>query len=306
MCDCQRALPLSLKTPASARPPPAAGFAEMEVQLGNVLSAPRAILVLPDPAAVAEVRQLEANSAGVPDVDAFLRNAGLVVQYLHRDQAPDQEGYDAMYTPDLRRRIGAMAQEVVVAAAARGWPALAALLLPATTAGGVSGTAALASMDALCPASTTLAGLASSGPLRDALAAWASAEGVDLAAPSAAAAAAAAGSEPPSDSGEIAKLKAAAAAAATFRARDPAAFAAAFHWGSLWKDAMAAVLILICTAVVCLRVRRGGRVLWGSAPPPALRPLCALQRGRLGPAPASAPPWLPPPPGRAARPPIPP
>ena len=41
-----------------------AGYADVEVQLGNVLSVPRAILVLPDPGAVEEVRSLEVCSAG--------------------------------------------------------------------------------------------------------------------------------------------------------------------------------------------------------------------------------------------------
>ena len=41
-----------------------AGFADVEVQLGKVLSLPRAILVLPDPRAVEEVRSLEVCSAG--------------------------------------------------------------------------------------------------------------------------------------------------------------------------------------------------------------------------------------------------
>ena len=68
-------------------------------------------------------------------MDAFLRNAGLVMQYLHRAQAVDSEIFEPLYTPDLIGRIGTMAQELVVVAMSRGWPALTRLLLPAVTTG---------------------------------------------------------------------------------------------------------------------------------------------------------------------------
>ena len=68
-------------------------------------------------------------------MDAFLRNAGLVMQYLHRAQAVDSEIFESLYTLELVGRIGTMAQELVVAAMSRGWPALTRLLLPAITAG---------------------------------------------------------------------------------------------------------------------------------------------------------------------------
>lgn len=220
-----------------------AGYAEMEVQLANVLSAPRAILVLPDPLAVAEVRQLEADAAGVPDVDSFLRNAGLVVQYLHRQDAPNQEGHDVFYTSELGRRIARIAQELVVATAARGWPALARLLLPGTTAGGLSAREALAAMDAICPTSS-LSGLAT-GAVRDVLTEWASAEGVVWTANTC----------QPSNSADAAVMKAAGVAVSAGSARDPTGFADVFHRGNLWKDVVFEGLGAFFLAVIFVRVR---------------------------------------------------
>lgn len=56
------------------------GWADLEVQHGGFLSRPRALLALPCPAAVAEVRQLERGAAGVACVDDLLRDMGLVAQ----------------------------------------------------------------------------------------------------------------------------------------------------------------------------------------------------------------------------------
>lgn len=73
---------------------------------------------------------------GIPDIDAFLRNTGLVMQYLYRDQAPEPGQYDALWArPELLPRLASCATELVVVALARGWPALTRLLLPAVNAG---------------------------------------------------------------------------------------------------------------------------------------------------------------------------
>lgn len=61
-------------------------------------------------------------------MDAFLRNTGLVMQYLYRDQAPEPGQYDALWArQELLPRLAHMAQELVVVALAKGWPALTRL-----------------------------------------------------------------------------------------------------------------------------------------------------------------------------------
>lgn len=171
----------------------------MEVQRGSVLSEALPLLVLPCPAAVAEVRQLEASDAGAPsgwglgllsrqdciqlpcrpkpccfaarcsysleplcnarspcprlpthsaccshnpspllagisNVACFLRDIGVVVQFLSRHQLAAQSRPTPRYDAALRHCIAGMARRLVAAAAARGWSALAALLQPATAA----------------------------------------------------------------------------------------------------------------------------------------------------------------------------
>eukprot|EP00887_Chlorella_sp_A99_P007040 scaffold2.g7040.t1 len=116
------------------------GCAELEVQVGNLLSAPRPLLVLPDRAAVAEV--------------------GLVIRFTHRHMAAAAaaaEGCPALpFSLRLRQRVAATAQRLVAVAASRGCPALAALLLEGACADGCSAEAAVAAMDAACPAGSTL------------------------------------------------------------------------------------------------------------------------------------------------------
>lgn len=137
----------------------AAGCAEIEVQVGSFLGPSKPLLVLPDATAVAEVRQLENASRrtalGIP-TENFLRDVGLVSQYLERATAAEQGRPVPTYTPFLLRRIGNLACKLVAVSAARGWAALAAYLLPATIASGQSSAAAAAQMDAACPPGSTL------------------------------------------------------------------------------------------------------------------------------------------------------
>lgn len=72
--------------------------------------------------------------AGLGDVACFLRDVGLVVQFLCRRQPPAQGRPAPRYTAALRRCIAGKARRLAAAAAARGWAALAALLQPATAA----------------------------------------------------------------------------------------------------------------------------------------------------------------------------
>lgn len=228
----------------------------MEVQLGRLLSAPRAILVLPDPQAVQEVRNLETSSAGIRDVDAFLRNVGLVVQYLCRGQIPGAERFEPLYTSELLRRLEAMAQELVVAAVARGWPALSRLLLPAATTGGSSASAALASMDALCPSSLVdLAVSSGCDETASALLEWASAAGVDVGL--------AAKAANPSDAGPSMPGSGQRTGLAAGRSR--AEFVPEFHRQQLWREMWHEVFTLITFGALVLRVS-------GSGLAPGLRP----------------------------------
>ncbi|EFN53428.1 hypothetical protein CHLNCDRAFT_136650 [Chlorella variabilis] len=110
------------------------GWVEVEVQRGCVLSEPLPLLALPCAAAVAEVRQLAADSAGICDAPAFLRRVGLVVQYLSRRQLAAAGHRVAPYPPATRQRIARMACQLAEVAAGRGWHALAALLHPAQAA----------------------------------------------------------------------------------------------------------------------------------------------------------------------------
>lgn len=110
------------------------GCIDVEVQRGSVLSEALPLLVLPCPAAVAEVRQLEASDAGIGNVACFLRDIGVVAQFLSRHQLAAQGHPTPRYDAALRHCIASMARRLVAAAAARGWSALAALLQPATAA----------------------------------------------------------------------------------------------------------------------------------------------------------------------------
>eukprot|EP00887_Chlorella_sp_A99_P000112 scaffold16.g112.t1 len=135
------------------------GCAELEMQVGNILSGARPLLVLPDPAAAAEVRCLAAAGAQLPEaapaLDAFLREVGLVVQFTHRhvDPAAGGSGPAQPFPPVLRRCVAAAARRLVAVAAARGCPALVALLLEGVCADGSVPQEAAAGMDAACPSS---------------------------------------------------------------------------------------------------------------------------------------------------------
>ena len=139
----------------------APGCAELEVQAGNLLSAPRPLLVLPDAAAAAEVNALAAAAPVTPAataaMDAFLREVGLVVSWTHRDvaaAAAAASGCPARpYPPALLRRVASTARQLAVVAAARGCAALTALLLEGACADGSSAAEAAAAMDAACPPS---------------------------------------------------------------------------------------------------------------------------------------------------------
>lgn len=72
--------------------------------------------------------------AGIGDAACFLRDIGVVVQYLNRHQLAAQGRPVPRYEPAVQRQIALMARRLVAAAAARGWSALAALLQPAVAA----------------------------------------------------------------------------------------------------------------------------------------------------------------------------
>jgi ribosomal protein L12E/L44/L45/RPP1/RPP2 len=156
------------------------GFADVEVQHGSFLSPARALLALPCPAAVAEVRQLERSTAGIACLDSFLRDMGLVVQYLNRRQL-GEEGYPCpSYGPTLLAAIAGKARSLVAAAVARGWVAVTQMLLPAVTADGLSASDAVAAMDACCPEGTSLLHVAvgtGNVPLVQSLSSWGATQG---------------------------------------------------------------------------------------------------------------------------------
>ena len=83
-----RRQPPTLAHPPPPTPhPPCPRRRRLPPALPAPCSSPRALAVLPSAAAVAEVRQLERCSAGIEDVDCFLRDLGLVVQVRRRDTA---------------------------------------------------------------------------------------------------------------------------------------------------------------------------------------------------------------------------
>jgi hypothetical protein len=137
----------------------AAGCAEFEVQVGSFLGPARPLVGLPDAALVEEVRQLESVSNGFArnlPVDSFLRDLGLVAQYLDRENAIAEGRPVPTYTPELLATIQKIACKLVAAAVSRKWIALTAYLLPATTVAGQTKDEAVAIMDAACPPGSTL------------------------------------------------------------------------------------------------------------------------------------------------------
>jgi hypothetical protein len=137
----------------------AAGCAELEVQVGSFLGPSKPLVALPDAAAVEEVRQLETSNNGSANnlpIDSFLRDLGLVAQYLERQQAEIDGRAVPNYTPELLNTIQKIACKLVAAAVSRKWIALTTYLLPATTAAGQTKEEAVAVMDAACPRGSTL------------------------------------------------------------------------------------------------------------------------------------------------------
>ena len=137
----------------------AAGCAEFEVQVGSFLGTSRPLVALTDAAAVEEVRQLEIANNGLANnlpVDSFLRDLGLVAQYLDRENAKAGGLPVPTYTPELLILIEKIACKLVAAAVSRKWIALTAYLLPATTAAGQTKEEAVGIMDTACPPGLTL------------------------------------------------------------------------------------------------------------------------------------------------------
>ncbi|KAL4522827.1 hypothetical protein Ndes2526B_g00843 [Nannochloris sp. 'desiccata'] len=101
------------------------GVAEVEVQAGGAMSAPRPILVLPDAAAAAEVEQLACRARRALWLDAFLRDAGVVVSHIC------SEGAAARLPGDL---VEALATRTSAYCMEAGCPALGRLLRRAQNA----------------------------------------------------------------------------------------------------------------------------------------------------------------------------
>jgi hypothetical protein len=101
------------------------GVAEIEVQTGGVMSAPRPLLVLPDAAAAAEVEQLACRARRAVWMDAFLRDAGVVVAHIC------SEGAAARLPGEV---VEAMAARTSAYCMEAGCPALGRLLRRAQTA----------------------------------------------------------------------------------------------------------------------------------------------------------------------------
>ena len=85
----------------------------------------------PGPPLIRAVPPFVVRPAGIADVPCFLRDCGLVTQYLHRCQLAAAGHTTPPYPPAARRLIALIAQRLLVAATSRGWAALAALLQPA-------------------------------------------------------------------------------------------------------------------------------------------------------------------------------
>lgn len=101
------------------------GVAEVEVQAGGAMSAPRPLLVLPDAAAAAEVESLACRARRAVWLDAFLRDAGMVVAHIC------SEGASARAPAD---QVEALAARTAAYCAEAGCPALVRLLRRAQTA----------------------------------------------------------------------------------------------------------------------------------------------------------------------------
>lgn len=109
------------------------GCVEVEVQCGGgVLTQARPLLVLPDAAAAAEVRALMAGAEAIGPsslaaMEAFLRDAGVVIGHLHGGQRSAR-----------KQLVASIAQRAAAYALRRGCTALSLLLLPGALVAGSS------------------------------------------------------------------------------------------------------------------------------------------------------------------------
>ncbi|PRW21027.1 ligase [Chlorella sorokiniana] len=174
------------------------GLYTVEAQRGGLLGCSCTLLALQDERAVAELRQLEVNCAGFTDVDAFLRSIALVLrhrQLLAAQAGGDEQdssfaddssaaeaadgGLDSDGTGDAAAPLAQLAARAaragVAAAASRGWPSVAALLLPSITADGSPAADAVRAINALCQPGSPLLFLATASrsvPLLQVLTGW--------------------------------------------------------------------------------------------------------------------------------------
>jgi len=157
----------------------AGGYA-MEIARGPFVSSPIGFVVLEDPLAVAEVRQLETDPDGVSDVIAFIQKLGVVVQMRKRvdnDVSLSMEMHDE--TVD---RIAQVAQEVAAVSLKKGWPAVLRLVLPVIAAATPAAQGLESVSRLLGTGVTPLSAAVVSGDaaLVEVLAAWAAVHGIGL------------------------------------------------------------------------------------------------------------------------------
>ncbi|KAL4513989.1 hypothetical protein Ndes2437B_g08219 [Nannochloris sp. 'desiccata'] len=108
----------------------AGGYA-MEIARGPFVSSPIGFVVLDDPLAVAEVRQLESDSDGI-SVSAFIQKLGLIVQMRKRIDIGASLATEMQ--DETVDRIAQVAQEVAAVSLKKGWPAVLRLVLPVIAA----------------------------------------------------------------------------------------------------------------------------------------------------------------------------
>jgi SBP domain len=107
------------------------GYA-MEIARGPVVSSPIGFVVLEDPVAVAEVRQLETDADGVSDLSAFVQKLGIVVQM--RSRVAVGASLRVEMQDEVVDRVAQVAQEVAAVSLKKGWPAVLKLTLPVISA----------------------------------------------------------------------------------------------------------------------------------------------------------------------------
>jgi hypothetical protein len=110
----------------------ASGGYAMEIARGPFVSSPFGFVVIGDPVAVAEVRQLESDSDGVADVAGFIQKLGLVVQM--RNRVDTGVSLQMEMQDETVDRIAGVAQEVAAVSMKKGWPGVLVLTLPVLSA----------------------------------------------------------------------------------------------------------------------------------------------------------------------------